>query len=91
MNKRLHAYYRGSVQGVGFRYTAERAAAPLGLNGWVKNTGDGRVEIVVEGDGAAIDKFLNKIESIFKDYIQDVDIEWGSFKDEFVGFDIRFD
>ena len=39
----------GRVQGVGFRYATQREATRLGLRGWVRNTEDGKVEIVVEG------------------------------------------
>ena len=39
-------YISGRVQGVGFRYFTEAAAAREGLHGWVRNLPDGRVEIV---------------------------------------------
>lgn len=45
----------GRVQGVGFRWFTHDAAAREGLHGWVRNLADGRVEVVVEGDRAAID------------------------------------
>ena len=41
--------YGGRVQGVGFRWTAMRALDGLSLTGYVRNLGDGRVELVVEG------------------------------------------
>ena len=40
---------RGRVQGVGFRYFAQRAAARLGLTGYARNLDDGRVEIYAAG------------------------------------------
>jgi acylphosphatase len=40
---------RGSVQGVGFRYFAQRAAAELGLTGYARNLDDGRVEVYAAG------------------------------------------
>ena len=40
---------RGRVQGVGFRYFVQRAAAELGLIGYVKNLEDGRVEVYAVG------------------------------------------
>jgi acylphosphatase len=42
-------FVRGRVQGVGFRYFAERAAAELGLGGYTRNLDDGRVEVYVVG------------------------------------------
>jgi acylphosphatase len=90
MNKRLHAYYSGSVQGIGFRYTAERTASSLNLTGWVKNLRDGRVEVVCEGKESALKEFSQKIENIFNGYIRAKDIEWGNATGKFDYFDIRF-
>jgi acylphosphatase len=38
-------YVSGNVQGVGYRFYAQRAANTLGVRGYVKNLGDGRVEV----------------------------------------------
>ena len=46
----------GRVQGVGFRFFTEAAAAREGVNGWVRNLPDGRVEVQVEGDREAVDR-----------------------------------
>ncbi len=45
----------GRVQGVGFRYFVVREAEALALAGWVRNLADGRVEVLVAGDAAAVD------------------------------------
>jgi acylphosphatase len=90
MEKRIHAYYSGSVQGVGFRLSAERTAAMLGLKGWVKNLSDGRVEIICEGKEADVKKFIDKIGSIFVAYIRSADIKWSEASGDLSGFDIRF-
>ena len=50
-------FISGRVQGVGFRWFAERAATREGLHGWVRNTSDGRVEIQAEGEREALDRF----------------------------------
>jgi len=42
-------FIRGRVQGVGFRYFAQRVASSLGLSGYVRNLDDGRVEVYAAG------------------------------------------
>ena len=44
----------GRVQGVGYRFWAERAAAALGIRGWVRNRNDGGVELLAAGTEDAI-------------------------------------
>jgi acylphosphatase len=51
----------GRVQGVGFRFFVEDAARHEGLSGWVRNLPDGQVEVLVEGDEAAVDRVEQKI------------------------------
>jgi acylphosphatase len=47
----------GRVQGVGFRFFTEAAAMREGIDGWVRNLPDGRVEVAAEGDADAMDRF----------------------------------
>jgi acylphosphatase len=47
----------GEVQGVGFRYFAQRAAARHQVNGYVKNLEDGRVEAFAQGTVQQVDEF----------------------------------
>jgi len=46
----LHFLVRGRVQGVGFRWFVHREASELELKGWVRNTEEGEVELVVAGE-----------------------------------------
>jgi acylphosphatase len=51
----------GRVQGVGYRFFAERAARELGVHGWVRNLPDGNVESVVEGEDEAVSRYLARL------------------------------
>lgn len=53
--------FRGRVQGVGFRATAERIASALGLAGWVRNEADGSVSCEVQGSPALVAAFLEEL------------------------------
>lgn len=55
---RAHVIISGQVQRVGFRYSTQDMATVYGLNGWVRNLPDGRVEAAFEGDRTTIDKML---------------------------------
>jgi acylphosphatase len=48
----------GRVQGVFFRDTARQRAESAGVAGWVRNTPDGAVEAVFEGDPAAVEQMV---------------------------------
>jgi acylphosphatase len=48
--ERTHVFVHGFVQGVGFRFAIEREALSRGVAGWVRNSPDGTVEAVFEGD-----------------------------------------
>jgi acylphosphatase len=56
---RAHVVVSGRVQGVNFRWHTQRKAQELGLMGWVRNRGDGRVEAVFEGEHQAVERMLN--------------------------------
>ncbi len=54
-----HVLIYGKVQGVGYRFSTSQTAVSLGINGWVKNLPDGRVEAVFEGREEAVEKMIN--------------------------------
>ena len=56
-------WHSGRVQHVGFRCTALRLARELGLTGWVRNLPDGRVDMEIQGERAALGRFLLALES----------------------------
>ncbi|MFH1858118.1 MAG: acylphosphatase [Candidatus Omnitrophota bacterium] len=90
-NKRIHVFYSGRVQGVGFRFTAEHIALSLQLVGWVKNLTDGRVEVVAEGEETKLVHFLEKMKNgPMKPYIRGVEVDWQAAKGEFDDFGVCF-
>jgi acylphosphatase len=90
MYKRIHVFYSGRVQGVGFRYTAQGIAEDLGVVGWVKNLKDGRVELVAEQEEELLCEFLERIKKYFSSYIRDIQITWQEATGEFKDFEIKF-
>ncbi len=54
-------FIRGLVQGVGFRYFAQRSAARHQVRGYVKNLDDGRVEALAQGAERAVEAFKHDL------------------------------
>jgi acylphosphatase len=65
-----HVRYSGQVQGVGFRYTAQRLAAGYPVGGYVRNLPDGDVELVAEGPAEQVDAFLAAVADRMAGYIE---------------------
>ncbi len=61
--ERAHVYVSGQVQGVNFRGALQEEAESQGLNGWVRNLQDGRVEAVFEGDSETVRQMIEWCES----------------------------
>ncbi len=58
---RLHAIVEGRVQGVGFRYFVLEVAELLGVYGWVRNRWNESVEVLAEGERAALEELLDAL------------------------------
>jgi acylphosphatase len=56
MRRRVHV--SGRVQGVWFRESCRDEAERAGVDGWVRNLADGRVEVVLEGPRAEVDRVV---------------------------------
>jgi acylphosphatase len=89
--KRLQGFAFGEVQGVGFRMFVQMAARKLELNGFVRNIGDGSVEVIAEGD----EHKLNRLAMLLRDgppaaEVESFQVRWMPSKKEFSGFDIRY-
>jgi len=55
---RAHVFVSGRVQGVFYRANTRDAARERGLDGWVRNLDDGRVEAVFEGSREAVEELV---------------------------------
>ena len=58
MKRRAHFVISGRVQGVCYRMYAQDEAQRLGLTGWIRNCEGGDVELVAEGEDAALRQLL---------------------------------
>jgi acylphosphatase len=88
--RRLKAEIVGDVQGVGFRFFAERHARALGLEGYVRNRYDGAVEVEAEGSSAALDQFLNELRHGPRlARVQDLRVTWLPYKGDLGPFGVR--
>ena len=87
-----HVYISGRVQGVFFRDSTRSEAIKLGLNGWVKNLRDGRVEAIFEGEEEKVKKMIEwcKKGPVFA-RVSGVEVEFGEFTGKFNEFEIRYD
>ena len=91
MKRRVHVFYSGRVQGVGFRVTIEETAIEHGVGGWVRNLRDGRVELVAEGEESKLEALLEAVQNgAMKNFIQGMELTWSAASDAFDEFTIRY-
>ena len=91
MNKRVHVFISGKVQGVFFRSSTRDKALELGIAGWVRNLGDGRVEAVFEGKHENVEKMVEWCRR-GPPYaqVENVEVVPEDYRDEFKGFAVRY-
>ncbi len=88
---RLHLIISGRVQAVCFRHYTREEANLLGLKGFVRNLGDGRVEVVAEGAGHAVEQLLLWCyEGPSMAQVTDVKLQREEPTGQFKSFDITF-
>jgi len=58
MKSNIHVIIKGRVQGVWFRASTKQKAEQLDITGWVRNTADGHVEAIFEGEENNIREML---------------------------------
>ncbi len=86
---RKHFKFFGRVQGVGFRYRAEKSASLCGVNGWVRNNDDGSVEMEVQGYSEEIDRMIKLIKKGNYIEIDAIKEKIIPLKDDEYGFTIK--
>jgi len=86
---RRTCYFKGRVQGVGFRYTVKNIAMQYDVMGYVRNLPDGRVELVLEGSEDEINRLINEVNGKMGSYVYDVVSFTNPATGEFEQFSIR--
>ncbi len=80
----------GRVQGVFFRASTRDVAVRFGVRGFVRNLPDGRVEAVLQGDRAAVDRVVAFMrEGPPGAYVETADVVWRASTEAFDGFFVR--
>ncbi|NOZ63752.1 MAG: acylphosphatase [Caldiserica bacterium] len=88
---RAHVFVSGVVQGVLFRYYTQKMAYKLGVKGWVRNTRDGRVEMVLEGEEEKVNKLIEWAhEGPPYASVAKVEVDWEDYLGEFDSFSIVY-
>ena len=87
--RRAHVVVHGGVQGVFFRVEARDRARSLGLGGWVRNTADGSVEAIFEGEDERVESMVDWCRrGPSGARVDEVDVAWAEPEGE-SGFAIR--
>ena len=88
--KQVHVYISGQVQGVGFRQFVRMLARDAGVTGWVRNSEDGGVEAVVQGEQSKVESLMEKIKiGPFLSEVRQFGFEWEKDKEKLSDFTIR--
>ena len=89
--KTVHVKVSGKVQGVWFRASTKQEAEKNGINGWVKNTSNGCVEAVFQGDEQ---KIMDIIDWCYKgpplSAVEHVDVKEIDTEDKYESFSMRY-
>ena len=81
----------GRVQGVFFRHHTREKAFQLGVQGWVRNRRDGKVEAVLEGDKEAVDQLIRWCHRGPEEaQVKKVHVTWEPYTGEFGDFSITY-
>lgn len=84
-------FVRGRVQGVGFRAWTKGTARELGVDGFVRNLDDGRVEVAAQGERGAVTELEARLREQPSGHgrpgrVSDVTARWGAPRGDVEGF-----
>jgi acylphosphatase len=89
--QQVHIIVSGRVQGVFFRDFTQRQATKLGLSGWVRNTDNGEVEIIAEGDKIKLNQLIEAVKNgPDRSQVKNCQIDWNNFIKGFSDFEIIY-
>jgi len=90
MKVRAHVFVSGRVQGVFFRVKTRNEAAKRNVAGWVRNTSDGNVEAIFEGEKADVEQLIDFCRrGPPSARVTEIDVQWETYVGEFKDFKIQ--
>jgi len=88
---RANLFIEGRVQGVFYRAFTRNLASKLGINGWVRNLYDGRVEALFEGNRELIEQAIQECRrGPAGAVVRHIDVRWEESSGEYKSFEIRY-
>ncbi len=87
---RRRIIYGGRVQGVGFRFSAVRAAANHNVAGFVRNMPNGKVEVEIEGEKKEIKAFMDELADYMSGNIRETNFQDMPVGGSYHRFEIRY-
>ena len=91
VQKRIHIFVTGRVQGVFFRQSTKVMAIKNNVKGWVRNLDDGRVEIIGEGEIQDIENLIQWCKTgPANSRVDKFELSEENVTDEFENFEVRY-
>ena len=91
VQKQIHIFVTGRVQGVFFRQSTKVIAIKNNAKGWVRNLDDGRVEIVAQGETQDIDNLAHWCKTgPANSRVDEFELSEENISDEFETFEVRY-
>ena len=91
VQKQIHIFVTGRVQGVFFRQSTKVMAIKNNAKGWIRNLDDGRVEIVAQGETQDIDNLAHWCKTgPANSRVDEFELSEENVTDEFENFEVRY-